>query len=564
MQAEEQEKLIIKEKSKLFVQLIKGRKKHFAAMRAQEIRNKPPTKVQKRNTMSNYLKNMAGYKHNQLKNKSFDDIQKLFDKAMKRVNTFVDMDTELVEGFFSHMLKRFDKEDLETLWKLVKAKHGLTRPKEGYERVLWGDLKTMFDPHVEDQVWRNQQDYRVLDWKLYDSCGVHSLMKQSVHIHMLVEKRYPFTPATITDMLNKNLQCDHFSKMGRIVRIKRLLDDLEVTTAKGNVGSQRKCNHSISNEMVRKHDERGSTTLGRSKVLENKHHLDKLKTNAYFPSLSPCFKPAQPLTKNTHEPLDPNDYDLCAPNSHHEDEEVSFDEDVDEWLNAKMGKRMTGQDKEEEEDALIDILKTVLPPKEMNPGSFPLPCIIGNLKLYAMVDLGASINVMPKSLFEHLKLADLKETSMVVEMADMTKKAPLGIVENILVKIDKFLFHSDFVVIDMLEGPNETMLLGKPFIATIHAQIDVFRREILLGISEEKESEYFNPLEIETDVFSYDSPVCLLFEQSTHPCSDVWICQILQEISQKRTRERMSDQEAKEIKAEAREIMPQPSTVNCS
>ncbi|GJX74426.1 hypothetical protein Tco_0313021 [Tanacetum coccineum] len=104
----------------------------------------------------------------------------------------------------------------------------------------------------------------------------------------------------------------------------------------------------------------GSTTLGRSKVLENKHHLDKLKTNAYFPSLSPCFRPAQPLNKNTHEPLDLNNYDLCAPNSHHEDEEVSFDEDVDEWLNAEMGKRMTGQDKEEEEDALIDILKTVV------------------------------------------------------------------------------------------------------------------------------------------------------------------------------------------------------------
>ncbi|GJZ99923.1 hypothetical protein Tco_0672474 [Tanacetum coccineum] len=254
MQAEEQEKLSIEEKSKLFVQLLEARKKHFAAMRAQEMRNKPPTKAQKRNTMSTYLKNMAGYKHNQLKNKSFDDIQKLFDKAMKRVNTFVDMDTELVEGsevraegsevraeaeiaqessskragteleqesikkqkvdedkettelqrlievvpdkeevaidaiplatkppsivdykihkegkktyyqiiradgsskmylVFSHMLKSFDREDLETLWKLVKAKHGSTRPGEGYERLLWGDLKTMFDPHVEDQV----------------------------------------------------------------------------------------------------------------------------------------------------------------------------------------------------------------------------------------------------------------------------------------------------------------------------------------------------------------------------------------------------------------------------
>ncbi|GJY70290.1 hypothetical protein Tco_0473993 [Tanacetum coccineum] len=92
-QAEEQEKLSIEEKSKLFVQLLEARKKQFAAIRANEKRNKPPTKAQKINTMSTYLKNMTGYKHNHLKNKSFDDIQKLFDKAMKRVNTFVDMDT---------------------------------------------------------------------------------------------------------------------------------------------------------------------------------------------------------------------------------------------------------------------------------------------------------------------------------------------------------------------------------------------------------------------------------------------------------------------------------------
>ncbi|GJT62363.1 hypothetical protein Tco_1005896 [Tanacetum coccineum] len=49
-----------------------------------------------------------------------------------------------------HMLRDFEKEDLETLWKIVKARHGYTRPEEGYERVLWGDLKTMFEHHVED------------------------------------------------------------------------------------------------------------------------------------------------------------------------------------------------------------------------------------------------------------------------------------------------------------------------------------------------------------------------------------------------------------------------------
>ncbi|GKA28792.1 hypothetical protein Tco_0715037 [Tanacetum coccineum] len=74
---------------------------------------------------------------------------------------------------FSHMLTSFDREDLETLYKLVKAKYGSTRPVEDLELVLYGDLKTMFEPHVEDNVWKNQSDYRVLDWKLYDSCGVH-------------------------------------------------------------------------------------------------------------------------------------------------------------------------------------------------------------------------------------------------------------------------------------------------------------------------------------------------------------------------------------------------------
>ncbi|GKF11574.1 hypothetical protein Tco_0049500 [Tanacetum coccineum] len=94
LQAQEQRELTIEESSRLFVELMDNRKKHFARLRAEEQRRKPPTKTQKRNQMCTYLKNMAGYKHNQLKNKSFDEIQKLFDKEMKRVNTFIPMDTE--------------------------------------------------------------------------------------------------------------------------------------------------------------------------------------------------------------------------------------------------------------------------------------------------------------------------------------------------------------------------------------------------------------------------------------------------------------------------------------
>ncbi|GKC34920.1 hypothetical protein Tco_1047304 [Tanacetum coccineum] len=97
LQARQQEELTIEERAKLFQQLLEKRRKFFAAKSAEEKRNRPPTKAPKRSITSTYLKNMVGYKYNQLKNKTFDDIQKLFDKAMKRVNTFLDMDTE-VEG----------------------------------------------------------------------------------------------------------------------------------------------------------------------------------------------------------------------------------------------------------------------------------------------------------------------------------------------------------------------------------------------------------------------------------------------------------------------------------
>ncbi|GJT08441.1 hypothetical protein Tco_0842903 [Tanacetum coccineum] len=311
MQAQEQEELSIEEKATLFQQLLEKRRKHFAAKRAEEKRNKPPTKAQQRKIMCTYLKNMEGYKLKDLKLKEFDSIQEMFDRAFKRVNTFEDFRTELVEGkekrvgaemiqeitnkqkveddkeiaeqkveddkekrvgaeliqeitnkqkveddevaidviplavkspsivgwkiykegrksyyqiiradgksqmymIFSQMLKSFDREDLEDLYKLVKAKYESTRPVEDLDLLLWGDLKTMFEPHVEDKVWKNQQEYKVLNWKLYDSCGVHSLMMQHVQIYMLVEKKYPLAPLTLSMMLEKKLIIDYESEM---------------------------------------------------------------------------------------------------------------------------------------------------------------------------------------------------------------------------------------------------------------------------------------------------------------------------------------------------------------
>ncbi|GKE16486.1 hypothetical protein Tco_1424063 [Tanacetum coccineum] len=101
-------------------------------------------------------------------------------------------------------------------------------------------------------------------------------------------------------------------------------------------------------------------------------------------------------------------------------------------------------------DRCTVVLQSQPPPKENDPGSFNLPCLISNSKIRsALADLGASINVMPFSMFKKLQIGNLQPTNMMVEMADMTKKAPKGIIENVLVQIDKFIFLVDFVIIDI-------------------------------------------------------------------------------------------------------------------
>ncbi|GJY96420.1 hypothetical protein Tco_0513330 [Tanacetum coccineum] len=217
MQAQEKEELSIEEKATLFQQLLEKRRMHLAAKRAEEKRNKPPIKAQQRKIMCTYLKD--------LKLKEFDSIQEMFDKAFKRGNTFEDFRIELVEGkekragieliqeitkkqkveddketteLKYQMLKSFNREDLEDLYKLVKAKYKSTRPVEDLDLLLWGDFKTMFEPHVEDK------------------------------IYMLVEKKYPLAPLTLSMMLEKKLIIDYEISFG----IKRLHDDLGITAAK--------------------------------------------------------------------------------------------------------------------------------------------------------------------------------------------------------------------------------------------------------------------------------------------------------------------------------------------
>nr|GFA18607.1 copia protein [Tanacetum cinerariifolium] len=279
------------------MEFLEKRRKFFARKREIEKRNRPPTKAQQRSLMCTYLRNMDGWKPKNLKKKSFDEIQKLFDSALKRVNTFVDINTEIVEKrsmkiqveitkgsskragdepeqesakrqrcleivpkeedvaikatplfsksstivdykiyregkksyfkiiradgnlqnylTFETMFKNFNREDLEVLRSIIKERFKKTNPVDDMENLLFQTLKTMFEPHVEDIIWKYQQEaVKVNNWKLFYSCGVYCVTTKTTAYYLLVEKMYPFTNNVLHQLWSDvRLQVDYEVEM---------------------------------------------------------------------------------------------------------------------------------------------------------------------------------------------------------------------------------------------------------------------------------------------------------------------------------------------------------------
>ncbi|GJT03302.1 hypothetical protein Tco_0824471 [Tanacetum coccineum] len=147
-------------------------------------------------------------------------------------------------------------------------------------------------------------------------------------------------------------------------------------------------------------------------------------------------------------------------------------------------------DKEKGSDRLKDLeaysIRTTLrndalPQKEKDIGSFTLHCYINNVCFEkSLADLGANICVMPFLTYTNLGLGELAHTKLNMELADRTVKHPKGIAENVLVGIGKFVFPVDFIILDMLEDVKVPLILGRPFLSTAPAKIDVFKRKIAL------------------------------------------------------------------------------------
>ncbi|KAK5842574.1 hypothetical protein PVK06_004947 [Gossypium arboreum] len=131
------------------------------------------------------------------------------------------------------------------------------------------------------------------------------------------------------------------------------------------------------------------------------------------------------------------------------------------------------------------ILQNKLRNKLKDPGIFTIPCLIGSLDVnHALADLGASINVMLYKMFKQLGLGKPKQTRMSIQLVDKTIRFPRGVIEDMLVKIDKFIFPIDFIILDIEEDSNTPLILGRPFLATAKTIIDVGTGELTLRVGD--------------------------------------------------------------------------------
>ncbi|CAN6720975.1 unnamed protein product [Malus baccata var. baccata] len=141
-------------------------------------------------------------------------------------------------------------------------------------------------------------------------------------------------------------------------------------------------------------------------------------------------------------------------------------------------KRISSKEVVKVSENVSAILQRKLPPKCKDSGSFTIPCVIGNTRFEsAMLDLGASINVMPYSIYVSMNLGELKHDGVIIQLADRSNAYPKGVLEDVLVQVDDLIFPADFYVLEMDESdhaPSLPILLGRPFMKIARTNIDVF------------------------------------------------------------------------------------------
>ncbi|GKC11864.1 hypothetical protein Tco_1008646 [Tanacetum coccineum] len=179
------------------VELVNQRKKFFAQQRAKAKRNKPMTPAQQKEVSS---------RETGKEPKAEELSQEQLHQMMMVI---------LVEEVYVEALQKFNRDELDKLWNLVKERFRTTKPTKDKANELWVELKRLFGPDENDTLWKlHIYMHDPLNWWLYDTCGVHHVSTERGHdIYMLVEKDYPLTKALMTLMLCNKLRVDQYFDM---------------------------------------------------------------------------------------------------------------------------------------------------------------------------------------------------------------------------------------------------------------------------------------------------------------------------------------------------------------
>ncbi|KAL4362790.1 hypothetical protein GQ457_04G015970 [Hibiscus cannabinus] len=138
-------------------------------------------------------------------------------------------------------------------------------------------------------------------------------------------------------------------------------------------------------------------------------------------------------------------------------------------------------------EGCMAMLNNRLPPKLKDLGSFTIPCAIDNHYVgKALCDLGASINLMPKSVFQRLGIGNVRPTTVMLQLVDRSYVHPEGKIEDILVRVDKFIFPADFIVLDCEADEHAPIILGRPFLATGRILIDCEKGELTIRVNDQQ------------------------------------------------------------------------------
>ncbi|XP_070056821.1 uncharacterized protein [Nicotiana tomentosiformis] len=132
------------------------------------------------------------------------------------------------------------------------------------------------------------------------------------------------------------------------------------------------------------------------------------------------------------------------------------------------------------------VVTRLIAEKLSDPGSFTIPCTIGNYAFAkALCDLGSSINLIPLAIYKRLGIGRARPTSMLLQLADRTVKRPSGILDDVLVQVGKFVFPADFVILDCRVDEEIPIILKRPFLSTGRALIDCETRDLKMRLNDE-------------------------------------------------------------------------------